>query len=113
MDVSTPTANFASTEYKKKNSYNNQQNFQRGQEGYSARGGKTEVVEMVAMVVMVIITDLCEVCGKDDHIAIKCYHMFDLSYQGLDFANGVVHMVHMVVVYIAEIHRIIKPILQL
>ena len=31
---------------------------------------------------------ICQVCGKAGHIAIKCYHRFDLSYQGPDTSGS-------------------------
>ncbi|PON34229.1 Zinc finger, CCHC-type [Parasponia andersonii] len=31
---------------------------------------------------------ICQVCGKAGHVAVKCYHRFDLSYQGPDSSSS-------------------------
>ena len=47
------------------------------------------LVTLVAEVVVVVAMasgnrPVCQLCGRNGHVALKCYHRFDLSFQGND-----------------------------
>lgn len=77
-DLIGPSANYATNN--RKNGSNANQHFNHGGNnnqgsfrgrGRGGRGNKP----------------ICQVCGKAGHIAVKCYHRFDMSFQGGETRN--------------------------
>ncbi|KAM6545283.1 hypothetical protein CsatB_026019 [Cannabis sativa] len=74
LDMQNPTANYAAAN-KKGPSAQGSTNNNRGRGSVRGRGGRNSSNRGGNC-------PICQVCGRMGHTALKCYHRFDLSYQG-------------------------------